>query len=69
MAISSDTEARAKVAAGFKGGPFFGKGSARAPFNFVEGWPKESQQKFAQPGLQGGKDPTPIDSWNERRNK
>lgn len=65
MAISSDTQAWAKVASGFKGGPFFGKASARAPFTFVEGWPSESIQKYAP--VQGGTNPTPTDSWNERR--
>lgn len=56
-----------RVAAGFKGGPFFGKASARAPLTFVEGWPSESIQKFAP--VQKGPDPRPIDSWNERRHK
>jgi hypothetical protein len=56
-----------RVAAGFKGGGFFEKGSAREPLTFVEGWPNTSIEKFEAPATV--KDPTPIDSWNERRNK
>lgn len=56
-----------RVAAGFKGGPFFKDGSARQPLVFAEGWPSESIQKFAP--VQPLAHPTPIDSWNQRRSK
>lgn len=56
-----------RVKAGFKGGKFFEKGSARNPLTFVEGWPDTSVEKFSP--VQPLAHPTPIDSWNERRKK
>lgn len=56
-----------RVKAGFKGGGYFEKGSARQPLMFTEGWPATSIEKFSP--IQKGPDPKPIDSWNERRVK
>lgn len=56
----------ARVAPGFKGGPFFNDGSTREPLIFSEGWPMESIGKFQYTPLS---QPTPIDSWPKRAGK
>jgi hypothetical protein len=57
---------KARVNAGLKGGPFF-KNPVEVPArSIVDGYPAEVTEK-----MQGGKitQGTPIDSWNERRQK
>lgn len=56
---------RAKVAAGFKGGPYFTKPITHPAMTFVEGWPSEVIAKAeATQGITMGTISTP---WNASR--
>jgi len=56
----------ARVAAGFKGGDSFKKPRTLGPTSFV-GWPSQTDAKFMDSNMI--KQGTPIDVWNERRQK
>lgn len=55
---------RAKVAAGFKGGPYFKTLNTAAPMTFVDGVPSEVNAKFMGGTPSGGSISTP---WNSSR--
>lgn len=57
---------RAKVGAGFKGGPFNKSPITHPPMNFVQGIPGEVLAKQQHKGIQQGK---VEDPWVNRRSK
>lgn len=56
----------ARVAAGFKGSEYFNSFKLTPDMPFIEGWPRESIEKY-MPGVIP--QPTPIDTWNQRRKR
>lgn len=66
IAPINEAENLAKVTSGWGGGPFFKKMQAQPPMTITKGWPAEVTEKLFQTSTPTG---TPIDSWNERRQK
>lgn len=64
--IESFSESRnlARVASGWKGGPFLAKPNLAPPMYIKQGWPDTTLAK-----LDAGMvpQPQPIDGWNQRR--
>lgn len=53
----------ARVAEGWKGGPFFNNPNTPPPMNFVEGWPAVDIEKMMTQEIP---QPTPTDTWFSR---
>lgn len=60
----SESRNLARVASGWKGGPFLAKPNLAPPMKIVPGWPSETLAK-----LDAGMvpQPTPLDGWSMRR--
>lgn len=62
----NELKQKAKVGAGFKGGPMFEKPITHPNMTFVDGYPPEVNEKMQGSKITQG---TPTDPWGQRRNK